>query len=122
MKVFLSGPMRRRPLYGHAAFHEAATALRAAGHTVINPHDLDREAGFDVLAWTPPDGWDWSQVPPGFDLDAAHKRCLDVIRECDGVALLEGWQDSEGARNEAREAMWRGLIVGAWWAFLDATT
>jgi hypothetical protein len=36
---------------------------------------------------------------------------LELMRRCDGVLLLQGWEDSAGSRGELREAAAKGLPV-----------
>jgi hypothetical protein len=106
MRVYLAGPMRNRPLFNFPAFDEAAYRLRSLGHDVVNPADLDRAEGFDPATSVPDDAF----------LRRALSRDLVAITSCDAIALLPGWQDSEGARLELSLAKMLGLAV------LDAET
>jgi len=36
---------------------------------------------------------------------------LEMLRRCDAVILIKGWKDSQGARDEHREALWLGKRV-----------
>ncbi len=117
LRVFISGKMRGKRLYGFPEMDEARDKLKAAGYDVVSPADLDREVGFDPTEWT---GWclrkashsNWTWLPDWLDLDAAMKRDLEELRKCDGVALLDGWHESEGAMKEVRAAA--NLGIPAW--------
>lgn len=113
MRLYVSGPMRRFPFYNFPAFDKARDYLRKLGHSVISPADLDRAVGFDAMAL--PADTDWSTVPATFNLQSAMERDLEAVRECDGIVLLPGWQDSEGARRELAEAKCFGkAVLGLW--------
>ena len=84
--LYVAGPMSGHPENNYPAFHEAAEALRGAGYKVISPAEYS--------------------VP-----DGSRVHYVDLIREdlrlmldCHGVAVLEGWWDSVGARNEVNVA------------------
>lgn len=47
------------------------------------------------------------QVPQVFMLEAT----LELMRRCDALVLVEGWQDSQGTRDEMCEAHFLGLPV-----------
>jgi hypothetical protein len=85
MQVYIAGPMRDHPGCNFAAFDEAAARWRAAGHTVVNPAELDRAIGFDGTG----------PIPPGF-VAGAMARDLPKICECDALAVLPGWEKSRG--------------------------
>lgn len=89
MTLYLSGPISDTPDYV-TRFADAAERLQAAGYTVVNPVDLCEA------------GWDWD-------------RCMTVdlaaLRDCDGVAVLDGWEASRGSRIELGEAFRWGLPV-----------
>ncbi len=77
--LYLSGPMSGHEDDNFPAFDEAAEALRAAGYRVINPADLGpvRTTWADTLA-----------------------RDILLLPGVYGLAMLEGWGDSEGASLE----------------------
>lgn len=81
-RLYIAGPMSGLPGYNYPAFHEAADRLREAGHLVTNPaeeHDITKPLpAYDVM------------------LAGALRKLLD----CDAVAVLDGWEDSHGARTE----------------------
>lgn len=86
MKVYISGPMTGLPDYNYPAFHAAATALREAGHDVLNPAEVD-------ALHNPTPGthqsWQWYM-----------RHAIRMVADADGVALLPGWQGSRGATVE----------------------
>lgn len=109
-RYYIAGPMRGIAYCNFPAFDAEALRLRTLGVWVVNPAELDRDAGFDP-AMLPADT-DWHDYTAmGFDLRAAVKRDLAAIMECDGVYMLPGWELSRGARAEAAVAAWLGLDV-----------
>lgn len=104
-KWYIAGPMSGMPRLNRPAFYEAATKLRKAGHKAVNPFELGVEDGKQIR--------DYMKVD------------IPAMLECDGVALLEGWEKSQGARLEALMALECGLDVRTihcafWHGFLDA--
>jgi len=101
MTIYLAGPMRGYDLLNFAAFDDAADCLRIRGYHVISPVDMDRADGFNVY----------------FDTEDADKRREFAVRDvtaiarCDGVALLPGWQKSQGAAFEKAVAEFIGIPV-----------
>lgn len=92
MRLYVAGPMSGLPEYNYPAFHEAARKLRAAGYEVLNPADTGRPLG---------DPW-----------QAFMRDAISLLIECDAVALLDGWQNSRGARVESNLA--RNLSMTRW--------
>lgn len=88
-RVYLSGPMTGIPDNNFPAFHEYAALLRAAGYEVVSPAEI-QEAG----TW---------------------ELCLRAdIRElctCDTIALMPGWERSNGANLELHVAHRLGMEV-----------
>jgi hypothetical protein len=80
MIIYIAGPMSGLPDSNYPAFHAAAAALRAAGHTVLNP------------AENPP-------PPKGHPNPWQYYMRLSVkqIADADAVVMLRGWEDSNGA-------------------------
>lgn len=87
MKLYLAGPMRGRPDNNFPAFHVAARELRQAGYTVVNPAELDGEEAAN-------------DAPSRADWCAYLKRDLKLLVDVDGIATLDGWEESEGANLE----------------------
>lgn len=100
--LYIAGPMRGKTLYNFPAFDEAARRLRAHGYAVVNPAELDRVAGVH----------EFMTLPDGF-IREAMKRDLSAICDCDGLALLPGWEESEGVAVEIKLADLLGLRIHA---------
>lgn len=90
-RVYVAGPMTGLPLLNFPAFHAAAAALRAEGHHVENPAEINAD---------PSAGW---------------VECMraDIARlvTCDAVHALPGWENSRGASLEVHIARALGLEV-----------
>lgn len=103
LKLYISGPIKGLPeAAALARFRAAEWEIRAAGHEPVNPFDCAAECGY-------------SQECPGEGTDAHYDHYLrgDLIEmlACDGVALLDGWEASRGARIEQTIAVQVGLPV-----------
>ena len=102
--IYLAGPMRGLPDLNWPAFDEAARQLRAMGHTVINPADLDREAGLDEN----------QEVTNESLREAAARDLVAIAARCDTLVLLPGWLYSKGAIAEQMVAKWLDMEVMLW--------
>ncbi|WP_426214744.1 DUF4406 domain-containing protein [Pseudomonas sp. DWRC2-2] len=78
-RIYLSGPMTGLPGLNFAAFHTMTTKLRAGGHTVTNPAEINT------------DGGTWNDCM---------RRDIAALMGCDTIATLPGWEHSTGARLE----------------------
>jgi hypothetical protein len=107
MKLYLSGPMRSKPLFNFPAFEAARTKLRELGHEVRCPAENDINKGFDPAKGS----------LEGFDILAAFTWDFEAIKWCDGIVLLEGWPDSKGSTAELAMARALGKTV---FEYLDA--
>lgn len=101
-QVYLAGPMRGLDDYNFPEFHRAAERLRREGFGVVSPAELDREEFGDVAPDLLPD----PEVADNFR--AYMIRDLTAVLKADGVALLPGWQHSQGALIEAAVSMMTG--------------
>lgn len=90
-RIYIAGPMTGLPELNFPAFHAAAAALRAQGHHVENPAEINAD---------PKAQW----------LDCMR---MDIARlvMCDAVYMLPGWQNSRGALVEYGLAVGLGLQV-----------
>jgi len=101
--IFVAGPYRAPTAEGVRANIEraraVALALWRAGHVALCPHLnsalLDREA---------------PEIPDAVWLGGA----LALLERCDEVALVPGWEASEGTRGEIERARERGIPVYEW--------
>jgi hypothetical protein len=95
-RIYLSGPMTGIPDFNFPAFHAEAKRLRALGYEVVNPAEIT------------PD----HETPRWICL----RRDIAALMECDTLALLDGWESSEGARLEehiARHVAIRIVLAGS---------
>ena len=89
---YISGPMTGIEDFNIPAFDLAAERVRNLGHIVFNPAE---NFGRDVTL----DKWRYMEVD------------LAAVRACDGVVLLPGWDRSQGALEEVREAKRHGRDI-----------
>ncbi|AOT24578.1 hypothetical protein E6_49 [Propionibacterium phage E6] len=98
MKLYICGPMSGMTDFNRPAFREAAKTLTEAGYGVADPsrHEVD----------DPEDWFQWIQAG------------LTALSSCDGVATLDGHEDSLGATLEIATARWMEILVApvATWA------
>lgn len=96
--LYVSGPMTGKPGYNFDAFDKAEHELSAAGYVVLNP------AG---------------NFGGNLELPRAVYMRLDIqqVLMSDGIALLDGYRESKGARLEIDIAHTIGLRVQSveWW-------
>lgn len=85
VRVYVAGPMSNLPEFNYPAFFAATDRLELAGYGVINPARIEGREG--CKSW----------------LDFMRASLMDLAA-CDGIALLDGWQDSRGAALEAHIA------------------
>jgi hypothetical protein len=101
MKVYLSGPMTGLPDDNIPAFNRTAQALRACGYEVANPPELTAHL----------------TAPPVNSPEFQHfyQTCLRIdiraLTHCDAIALMPGWERSNGAHLETHTAHRLGLTV-----------
>ena len=104
-QLYVAGPMTGLPDFNRPAFDDAARRLRAAGISVYNPADISRDVeGLGDRIESRSREW-------------YLRRALLLLLECDGVALLPGWETSGGARLEQRVALGLGMRAESveWW-------
>lgn len=101
--IYIAGPMRGHDDLNFPAFDRAADRLEAEGWRVVNPADLDRQAGI-AISDCPPGEW------TGFIRPIA-RRDLDALVVCDAIYMLRGWENSKGATAEHAVAKWLELGI-----------
>lgn len=96
MKVYVSGPMSGIEEENFPAFHAAARALRMLGYEVVNPAEFDTDvAGLDESAR-------WIKFL---------KADIKALMDCEGIVMLPGWEQSQGAKLERYNAKALGMTV-----------
>ena len=93
-KVYIAGPMRGLPDFNYPKFDQYAQAHRAVGWEVENPVEIG--AGYG----TP----EQVNADPAL-LAAVMAAEIHALETCDAIYLLDGWQNSEGARKELAVAI-----------------
>lgn len=112
--TYLAGPMRKIPFFNFPAFYKAAGILMADGHFVLNPAEHDEKdllldprkfpnGEFSDAGWSPERSRAFLRMALRWDFDA--------IWRSDTIALLPGWEKSEGAQAELAYAKLLGLDV-----------
>lgn len=78
MKIYIAGPMSGLPDFNRAAFNEAAYIKACYGHVVLNP----------------------AVLPGGLEQREYMDICCAMVRSADTIFMLNGWENSPGARAE----------------------
>lgn len=73
------------------AFHQAAKDLRAMGFDVVNPAEINAQGG---LSW-----------------QECMRADIKALCDCDTIAMLPGWESSNGAHIEVHLAHRLGMKV-----------
>lgn len=92
-RIYIAGPMTGYPELNFPAFHRAASILRAAGHTAVNPAEINPD---------PTSKWQECMF-----------RDLEALDTCDAILMLDGWEKSPGAQIERLWAKRTGKTVMA---------
>lgn len=90
MKIYISGPITNDPDFMQK-FANAEAEIITAGYEPVNParHEL-------------PEGATWVDYM---------RQDLKLLCDCDGVYMLENWQESKGAKIEHQLAQDLGLKI-----------
>jgi hypothetical protein len=98
MRWYLAGPMTGLPQYNFPEFNRVARMLRECGvKVVVNPAELN----------TDPD----TKEAVTDSYQACLKRSIQGMLTCDGLVLLDGWQNSHGALVERKLAEEVGMTI-----------
>ena len=91
LSIYIAGPMTGLAELNFPAFHAEAARLRALGHEVINPAEIN-----------PDQHMTWLQCM---------RTDIAALVFCDAIQLLPGWQNSKGATLEHHIAERLGLQI-----------
>lgn len=111
MKLYLAGPMRGYPRFNFDNFEKAGIALRKAGYEVVSPIEMDSEDGRDFTSEETVQAT-VKRLPTGEpDENYYLERDFQLLDHCDGIALLEGWENSRGVSREIYYAISRNKVI-----------
>ena len=97
MRIYLSGKITGREKEDYTRqFARAESFYKTSGFDVVNPVKI----GEEVLKINPKAEWQDFMI-----------RDLEALRTCTHIALLEGWEESKGAKMEKAEAEKLGLEI-----------
>lgn len=96
MWLYVIGPMAKNENLNRAAFEDAQDKLWGAGYHVLTPYDV---------------------VSPNMSYEKAIKASINTMLTCDGVALLEGWNENRSTKLEKEVAIECGLDVRSLYAW-----
>jgi hypothetical protein len=101
---YLAGPMRGFPQCNFPAFIAAADKLRAAGHTIISPAEMDSpETRKEAMQCV---GGEDLKTYGGETTGSILARDVRIVADdVTGIVFLPGWSHSRGARLEAFVAL-----------------
>lgn len=88
-RIYISGPITGTADYMER-FDRAEKEIEAAGHEAVNPAKAA------------------AQLPPSVTWEQYMQLSMILLRMCDAVCLLEGWQGSKGAVMEMEYAAGQG--------------
>lgn len=84
--IYISGPMTGLPEYNYPEFFRVQKLIEEQGDVAINPANTGVQ-----------EGWEWKQY--------LTKDLIDLLQgDVDSVVVLEGWENSKGARLEVHVA------------------
>ena len=117
--LYVAGPMTGHQFFNFPAFHEAERTLAEAGFDVVSPAAADEAVGFDPIDLGLTGFEDVSEhFPDGSTLADVLQKDLGIIAQnVDGIAVLDGWEESKGAQAEVALARALGKpvrTVGEW--------
>lgn len=92
MRIYISGPMTGNPEYAKE-FAKREEMLRMQGHDAVNPARISDIIRTD-MTWE-----EWMSIDIG------------LLKVCDAIYMMKGWQDSRGANRELGFAMGAGMKV-----------
>lgn len=88
--IYISGPMTGIENLNRDMFDEAESLLRECGENPINPHNFPEQKSYEEYLM--------------IDLEM-------IAMAADAIALLRGWENSNGAKKELKTAIELGLEV-----------
>lgn len=90
-RIYISGAMSGQPELNFPLFHSEAARLRSLGFDVVNPAEINPDT---TMSW-----------------HECLRKDLQELLTCDTIAMLPGWEGSQGAHLELHVAHRVGIKV-----------
>ena len=102
-RIYIAGPMRGIPELNFPEFYRIEALWRSMCWDVVNPAQMDKDHGYVPTK---------SQVKfDNLSIEQAMARDLPAVASCDAIALMTGWERSQGANIELKHARALGKEV-----------
>ena len=102
-RIYIAGPMRGIPELNFPEFYRIEALWRERGWDVVNPAQMDKDHGYVPTK---------QQVKfDDLSIEQAMERDLPAVASCDAIAMMTGWEKSQGANIELRHAKELGKEV-----------
>jgi len=108
--IYVAGPMRGYEDYNYPAFDRCSRVLREQGWNVINPAELDKDAGkpmSDPMSFAP----DTNYEDHEFMRKALRRDMVAICDQCTAIYMMSNWERSKGAKAEHALAKALGLSI-----------
>lgn len=105
--LFLIGPVTGRPNDNRLAFVQARKALKSEGYGCDIPHDYI------------PEGTPWQDAMRISIRQMLANKVQSTLAQYDGIALLDGWEESAGAKIEKQTAEALGIPCRPWRDYIN---
>ena len=102
-RIYIAGPMRGIPELNFPEFYRVAAIWESRGWEVVNPAQMDKDHGYIPTKQ--------QTVFADLSIEQAMQRDLPAVSSCDAIALMTGWEKSQGASIELRHAIKLGKEV-----------
>lgn len=99
-KIYIAGPMRGYPQYNYPAFNAADEWLTLQGWEVKSPAKISETFGTPSAIDANP-----------YLLERLMRYEIEVLKKCNAIYLLRGWERSVGAKAELAVALREGLEI-----------
>lgn len=93
MKLYIAGPMSGFYNFNSSSFNRAAKDIASKGHEPVLPWESNSGDGSSLGG-----GGEWTRSPK--ERAWFLRKDFALLLECDGIALLDGWEESVGANLE----------------------
>ena len=115
MKVYIAGPMTGIPQFNYPHFSDVAKMLREEGFQVVSPAEMD-DPEVRAISLASPDGNLDTIESHGMTHGQFLARDVELIADdgIEAVAVLNGWENSSGARHETFVAFLNHLPIYRW--------